>query len=132
MWILKQEEVLQRDKTLRKRVGELSSDKRFEFYKRANSKIKDPDTYAVLNYIIIAGLHHFYLGKWMLGLLNIAISTAGIIMFVLGEQILGTLFVAGILTFELHQLFRSQIIVKHYNNKIKEQIYSSITGREPY
>ncbi|AQQ09698.1 hypothetical protein L21SP3_01508 [Sedimentisphaera cyanobacteriorum] len=131
MGILKKEEVLRKEEMLRKRIGELSSDNRYEFYKRANRKIKDPDTYAVLNYLIIIGLHHFYLGKWVLGLLNIAIFAAGIIMLFHGELI-GAHMVWGILIFELHQLFRSQIIVKDHNNRVKEQVYFSITGSSPY
>ena len=124
--MLKQKEVDAREEDIRLAVRELSDEQRKTFYGRAEKELKDPDTFAVLNYLFIAGLHHFYLGRWIRGLINLAVFGAGIYLMVL-EQWRNGLIVIGIITLlELYALFRSQIIVKHYNNRISEEILDSI------
>lgn len=59
--MLTSEQVLEIKERLRKCVGALPDDKRLAFYKKVEQRLKDPDTYAALNYLFIAGLHHFYL-----------------------------------------------------------------------
>lgn len=115
------------EERIRRQVGNLTDEKRLEFYKRAERSLKDPDTYAVLNYLFIAGLHHFYLGKWQHGLAYVAIFWAGVIMLFTDYWIPGILAVAGVSIFELYELFRSQIIVQDHNNRIMEQIYREVT-----
>jgi len=124
--MLKQNEVDAREEEIRLAVRELSDEQRKTFYERAEKELKDPDTFAVLNYLFIAGLHHFYLGRWLRGLINLAVFGGGIYLMVL-EQWRNGLIVIGIITLlELYALFRSQIIVKHYNNRISEEILDSI------
>jgi len=124
--MLKQNEVDAREEEIRLVVRELSDEQRKTFYERAEKELKDPDTFAVLNYLFIAGLHHFYLGRWLRGLINLAVFGGGIYLMVL-EQWKNGLIVIGIITLlELYALFRSQIIVKHYNNRISAEILDSI------
>jgi len=124
--MLKQNEVDAREEEIRLAVRELSDEQRKTFYERAEKELKDPDTFAVLNYLFIAGLHHFYLGRWLRGLINLAVFGGGIYLMVL-EQWKNGLIVIGIITLlELYALFRSQIIVKHYNNRISAEILDSI------
>ena len=42
---------------------ELTDEQRKEYYDRFRREVRDPDTYAVLNYFFLAGLHHMYLGN---------------------------------------------------------------------
>ncbi|MDT8375709.1 MAG: hypothetical protein RQ867_03105 [Mariprofundaceae bacterium] len=124
--MLKQSEVDAREEELRLLVRELPDEQRKAFYERAEKALKDPDTFAVLNYLFIAGLHHFYLGRWLRGLMNLAVFSAGVYLIYL-EQWKNGLIIIGIITvLELYALFRSQIIVKHYNNKISAAILDSI------
>ena len=62
------EAVQEEEERLRKLVRELPDDKRLQFFQQVETDLKDPDTYATLNFLFIAGLHHFYLGKWFRGL----------------------------------------------------------------
>jgi TM2 domain-containing membrane protein YozV len=124
--MLKQNEVDAREEELRLQVRELPDEKRKTFYERAEKELKDPDTFAVLNYLFIAGLHHFYLGRWLRGLINLVVFSAGVYLIWL-EQWSNGLIIIGIITLlELYALFRSQIIVKHYNNRISADILDSI------
>lgn len=124
--MLKQSQVDAREEELRLQVRELSDERRRVFYERAEKELKDPDTFAVLNYLFIAGLHHFYLGRWFRGLINLAVFSAGIYLMVLDQWKNGLIVIGIITVLELYALFRSQIIVKHYNNRISAEILDSI------
>ena len=124
--LLKQNEIDAREEELRLKVRELPDEKRKAFYERAEDKLKDPDTFAVLNYLFIAGLHHFYLRRWVRGLINLAVFGGGIYLMYLGQWKNGFIVIGIITVLEFYALFRSQVIVKHYNNRISEDILDSI------
>ena len=107
---------------IRRQIREMSDEQRRTFYTLSEKKIKDPDTYATLNYIFIAGLHHFYLGKWLLGLINITVFWGGVACIVLKQVELG------VALFELFELFRSQALVQHHNNLISQEILSNMNS----
>ena len=61
---MKSKQQLEQDEEeIRILVRGLPDEQRSIFYNQVEENLKDPDTYAVLNFIFIAGLHHFYLGK---------------------------------------------------------------------
>lgn len=111
---------------IRRQIREMSDEQRRTFYALSEKKIKDPDTYATLNYIFIAGLHHFYLGKWLLGLINITVFWGGVACILLKYIDLGIALIVGIAIFELFELFRSQALVQHHNNLISQEILSDM------
>jgi TM2 domain-containing membrane protein YozV len=124
--VLKQSEVNAKEEEIRLQIRELSDDKRKAFYEQAEKELKDPDTFAVLNYLFIAGLHHFYLGRWFRGLINLAVFGVGIYLMYIDQWQNGFIVIAVISVLELYALFRSQIIVKNYNNQISEEILASL------
>jgi TM2 domain-containing membrane protein YozV len=127
--MLTSEQVLETEERLRRCVRELPDDKRLAFFKEAEQRLKDPDTYATLNYLFIAGLHHFYLGKWARGLLNITVFLSGVVMLFTPLTIIGILLIAVITAVELYALFKAQVIVQAHNNRIMEQIYREIARK---
>ena len=116
--MLNKEIVSEQQEQIRRQVRELSDEKRKLYYRIFEKRVKDPDTYATLNYIFIAGLHHFYIGKWQLGLLNITAFGGGIALIVAGFVEIGIAAIIGIALFELYELFRSQVIIQAHNNQI--------------
>jgi hypothetical protein len=114
-------ELDQEEDLLRSQVTQLSPEHRQYYYRLEGQGIKDPDTYAALNYIIVGGLHHFYLGRWLFGLLNLTGTIVGGLTFSVG----GWMLVAVVLVIELPQLFRSQAIIKRYNNQIMAKCLTS-------
>lgn len=125
--MLSKEDVQKKEESIRQLIRELPETTRAEFYRETGKKIKDPDTYATLNYLFIAGLHHFYLGKWARGLINISVFVFGIILAFISSPRYGVGLIIAISIVELYALFRSQIIVQDYNNRIMEQIYRDIS-----
>ncbi|WNC72486.1 TM2 domain-containing protein [Thalassotalea psychrophila] len=110
-------ELEKEEDNLRKEVTALSPEQRRKYYEIEGSKLKDPDTYAALNWFFIAGLHHFYLKKHVKGSIVIILSIYAI--FTLFDY--GWILLLVLSLIELPQLFFSQRIVKKYNNKVIKQ-----------
>ncbi|ALQ51311.1 hypothetical protein [Nitrosomonas ureae] len=120
------EAVQEEEERLRKLVRELPDDKRLQFFQQVETDLKDPDTYATLNFLFIAGLHHFYLGKWFRGLVNLSIFFLGVILLFTPAVILGVFLLLAVTIIELKALFNSQIVVQEYNNDVMERIYRAL------
>ncbi len=116
------EEIDDKEESIRLSVSMLDDDKRKQYYRRLEKKLKDPDTYAVLNWIFIAGLHHFYLKKYLRGSINLLLFTIGVVFLFSETLIVGVIIIGLILLFELYELFFSQSIIKQYNNRMSEGI----------
>ena len=127
--MLNKEIVSEQQEQIRRQVRELSDEKRKLYYRIFEKRVKDPDTYATLNYIFIAGLHHFYIGKWQLGLLNITAFGGGIALIVAGFVEIGIAAIIGIALFELYELFRSQVIIQAHNNQISLTVLTEIQNQ---
>lgn len=116
--MLKPDEVEQEEERLRERANALSDEQRKAFYGRLKRELRDPDTYAVLNWFFLVGLHHFYLGRWMRGSVNICLVLLGGVLLVAEQWFLGIGMIVIVLLMEIWELFRSQVIVQDWNNRI--------------
>ena len=124
---MKAGEVIQaEEERIRQWVRELPDDKRLAFFKQAEKSLKEPDTYATLNCLFIAGLHHFYLGKWIRGSINLLIFVAGVLCIFTGLTGLGILILIAISAVELKALFKAQLVIQDYNNGVMQAIYREI------
>lgn len=110
------------EETLRQQIRLLSDEQRKQFYQQVNSQLKDPDTYATLNYLFVTGLHHFYLGKVVLGCLDLLIFVVGVVLMFVGFLWVGVALLVAITVLELKALFQSEIIVTDYNNQMMEKL----------
>ena len=128
---MKSQEAIQEDEErIRQLVRALPDEKRLRFFKQAEQELKDPDTYAALNYLFVAGLHHFYLGKSVRGTINLGIFIAGAVMLFTGLASAGLLLIIAITVVELRDLFNSQSVVQDYNNEVMEKIYRMVSQDE--
>lgn len=121
--MLSKDAVEQREERIRQQISALPDQDRSRLYKEAEKKLKDPDTYATLNYFFIAGLHYFYLGKWRAGILAIALFWTGIVLLFTDAMWLGIALIAGVTLVEFYELFKSQLIVQEHNNQVLEELY---------
>ena len=118
------------EERLRLAVRELSDSARNQFYTQLERQVKDPDTYAVLNYLFISGLHHFYLGNWWRGLINLAVFVAAIVLMFTNNLWLGIILLLTITVAELYALFHSQLIVREHNNRLMQQLLVALSKHE--
>ena len=125
---LKKDLVEYESQRLKERVRELNDDQRRHYFNLLEPALKDHDTYALLNYLLLPGRHHFYLGKFFRGSLNLIILLTGTsLIFFTKYVFVGTLIIFFILIVELLALFRSQVIVMNHNNHLSKEILESIS-----
>ena len=120
-----QEEVNKEENNLRNEIQKLSDENKKIFYSKIEKEIKDPDTYAVLNWLFIAGLHHFYLKKWLNGTINLMVFLVGVILTFFDNNIffgIGVGMFLSLFIIELIQLFKSQLILQDYNNIVTKRL----------
>lgn len=120
------EAIQEEEERIRKLVRELPDEKRLLFFYQAEKNLKDPDTYATLNFLFVAGLHHFYLGQWGRGSINLFIFLAGVVFLFAGQVVIGIGLLIAISVVELKALFAAQIVVQDYNNAVMERIYRAV------
>lgn len=126
---MKSREAIQDDEErIRKLVRELPDEMRLQFFREAEKRLKDPDTYAALNFFFVAGLHHFYLGEWLRGTINLFLFFAGVVLLLTGWILPGVLLLIFICMVELKALFQSQLIVQRYNNEVMKALYRKIAA----
>jgi len=118
---LSQETIDQQEELIRQSISQLSDNERKKYFHTVKLQIKDPDTYAVLNWFFMAGLHHFYLGYWLRGSVHLSVFIVGLALFFADLELLGVLIIMGISIIELSALFQSQLIVQNYNNQVMQK-----------
>ncbi|PKI12822.1 hypothetical protein [Colwellia sp. 12G3] len=119
----------QEEEQLREQIAELSNEQKKRYYALEVAQVKDPDTYAALNWAFLAGLHHFYLGKWQRGLLNLTLMfMGGLLYFSHLLPLLGGGMVLLVFIIELPQLFNSQKIIHHYNNQLMKKLLKEVSS----
>jgi len=126
---LKSQEVEEKEDKLRLSVRELQDSERMNFHKAFSDRMKDPDTYAVLNFFFITGIHHFYLENHAQGSINLIGFVLGLLLLLGGLDgpwEAGISLIVFIIVIELPALFRSQIIVKNYNNLLSSHILADM------
>lgn len=120
------EAIQEAEEHIRKLVRELPDERRLLFFRQAEKNLKDPDTYATLNFLFVAGLHHFYLGQWGRGSINLFIFVAGVVFLFAGQVAIGIGLLIAISMVELKALFAAQTVVQDYNNAVMERIYRAV------
>ncbi|MBE0370316.1 hypothetical protein CWB96_06275 [Pseudoalteromonas citrea] len=113
------------EEALRQAVSLLPQEARKRYYQLEQTLVKDPDTYAVLNYFFAAGLHHFYLGKTLKGIMNLALMLIGLATL----SSIGFFIILFVIVIELPQLFRSQTIIRKHNIKVMENVINELQPR---
>lgn len=120
--MLHQRDVDAEEERLRVQASALPSEQRKAFYRDVKRQLRDPDTYAVLNWFFLAGLHHFYLGRWGRGFFNLAVFLAGVALIILQQVWPGIALIVLVSAWELWALFRAQIIVQNWNNQLYRRL----------
>lgn len=116
-----------REESIRKKVNLLSAHNRKIYYDKIVKELKDPDTYATLNFAFLIGLHNIYLKKYGTFLLN-SLFIAGVICFFSTPIFYFFLILfLGIQIHECIQLFDSERIVLKYNNDVMEKIVKKLS-----
>ncbi|MCK5574265.1 MAG: hypothetical protein KAI28_00555 [Sphingomonadales bacterium] len=112
----------QMEDKLRLAATELPPDLRKEFYRRSQKRYKDPDTFAVLNWGLMLGAQHLYLGNWFRALIDIIGWCIGVLIVIQGKFVIGIAILITVILSDLYTLFNSQKIVSLHNIKTNKRI----------
>ena len=124
--MLEREAVAREEERLRVAVRDLDDQQRSAYFQAAKQQVKDPDTYAALNYSLFFGLHHLYLGNHQRFLLVMVLLVIAGFAFFNGEVILSVVVVMLSGVVELYELFRAQVIVQDHNNRVAQQLLDEL------
>lgn len=124
--MLDQHRVNAEEETLRQRVRDLPDAARARFHSEAGERLRDPDTYAVLNFSLICGIHHLYLRRYALWLFEFLLGVVGVVLLVTPWLPAGIALIAALFIAELYCLFRSQVIVQDYNNRVMREVLAEM------
>ena len=124
--MLDQHRVNAEEEALRQRVRDLPDAARARFYSEAGERLRDPDTYAVLNFSLICGIHHLYLRRYALWLFEFLVGVVGVVLLVTPWLPAGVVLIAALFIAELYCLFRAQLIVQDYNNRVMREVLAGM------
>lgn len=118
---LNKSELDKQEELCKEKINRLTESQKKFYYSKTLKELKDPDTYAVINWFFIAGIHHFYLKKYNLMIMDLTILTLGITLLVYDYHLIGAVVLLSISAYELYHLFFSQLIVQDYNIKVMNE-----------
>lgn len=124
--MLEQRAVNAEEEAIRLQVRGLPDAARAQFHTEVGERLRDPDTYAVLSYSLICGVHHLYLRRYGLWLFEFLLGVIGVVMLVTPWQPLGIALLVALFIAELYCLFRSQLIVQDYNNRVMREVLAGL------
>lgn len=116
------EKELNLDETeLREQVALLSEAQQESYRHCEQAAFKRPTTYAALNTLFFLGVPHFYLRRWLRGLINLSVGVTAA-SFLLGGQVLyGFAVLLALAIVEIPQLLNYEHLVHAYNNNSMRQ-----------
>ena len=114
----------EQEEVLRNKAAQLDPELRKQYHQLEEQLVKDPDTYAVLNYFFAAGLHHFYLGEIARGVANLVLMLIGLALI----PYHGWVLIVFVCLIELPQLFNSQKIVRQYNIDVMRETLDELNS----
>ena len=104
---------------LREQIRDLSPAQRAVYGKLETDGLKDASRYLTLNCLFALGVHHFYLGRWLRGTVNLMLTLAGLwLLFFSDTAWYGVLMLIAVVLIEIPQLLNARLLVRNRNNQI--------------
>lgn len=103
---------------LRQQIAALSTAEQERYHRLAAASLKNPDTYAMLNWLFLLGIHHFYLHRWLRGVINLILTSVALYLLITQDAraYAGVLLLA-VAIIEVPQLLNYEHIVHAFNNR---------------
>lgn len=101
---------------LREQVALLSEAQQREYERLEKAALKSPATYALLNWFFPLGAHHFYLHRWVRGVINLALTLASLyLMLIEDSRTSGGVLLLAMGIIEIPQLLNYEHLVHAFN-----------------
>lgn len=116
------EKELNLDETdLREQVSLLTESQRENYMLCEQAAFKSPTTYAALNSLFFLGAHHFYLRRWLRGVINLALGITVAALLLGGQILYGCAILLALAIVEIPQLLNFEHLVHSRNNNAMRQ-----------
>lgn len=113
-----QKELNLEEHELREQIRSLPDVQRHYYHRLESRRLKSPARYLTLNRLFPLGLHHFYLRRWVRGLINISLTASGLVMLLATSQPLyGIMLLLAMVIIEIPQLLNARHLVHSQNNQ---------------
>lgn len=113
-----QKELNLEEHELREQIRSLPDVQRHYYHRLETRRLKSPARYLTLNRLFPLGLHHFYLHRWIRGLINVSLTVSGLIMLVAsGQPLYGSMLLLAMVIIEIPQLLNAHHLVHSQNNQ---------------
>jgi TM2 domain-containing membrane protein YozV len=106
---------------LREQVTLLPEAKREAYRQCELAARKRASTYAALNTLFFLGAHHFYLRRWLRGLIGLSLGVTAASLLVSGQLLYGCAILLALAIIEIPQLLNYEHLVHAYNNNSMRQ-----------
>jgi len=104
---------------LREQVRNLSPPQRALYDRLETRRLKDASRYLTLNCLFAFGVHHFYLGRWLRGAINLMLTLLGVWLLLSADTTwFGGLMLIAVVLIEIPQLLNARLLVRNRNNQI--------------
>ncbi|OGT73708.1 MAG: hypothetical protein A3H44_09320 [Gammaproteobacteria bacterium RIFCSPLOWO2_02_FULL_57_10] len=101
---------------LREQVALLSESQQQEYARLEKAALKSPGTYALLNWLFLLGAHHFYLHRWVRGVINLVLTLASLYLLVVEDsRTTGGALLLAVAIIEIPQLLNYEHLVHAFN-----------------
>ncbi|ALO45565.1 hypothetical protein [Pseudohongiella spirulinae] len=100
-------------------VRALPATRQYRYHQLEVRLLKRPSTYKALNWLFPMGIHHFYLGRWIRGLITLSLTLSGVFMIVAMQMTAyGLMLLLATVLIEIPQLLNARLLVHSRNNRI--------------
>lgn len=117
---------------LREQIRALPDDVRKCYLELESRSLKSTSRYQWLNLLFFTGLNHFYLHRWLRGLLAVAAFAGGLALVLTdGLALYGGLILVTLLIAEIPQMLNARHLVHSYNNRIMQRCLDRARAARP-
>lgn len=117
---------------LREQIRALPEETRRRYLVLESRALKDARTYQWLNLLFFTGVNHFYLQRWLRGLLNLLVFAGGIgLVLSHGMALYGGLVLFTLLIAEIPQILNARHLVHSCNNRIMQRCLDRARADQP-
>jgi len=89
--------------------------------------LKRPSTYRALNWVFPTGIHHFYLRRWLRGLITLSLTLGGLyLVYASQTSAFGLMVLMVVVVIEIPQLLNARHLVHSCNNRIMAQCLEQV------
>ncbi|MGJ8688054.1 MAG: TM2 domain-containing protein [Gammaproteobacteria bacterium] len=106
---------------LREQVGLLTPQQQEAYRLCEQASSKRASTYAALNSLFFLGAHHFYLRRWLRGIINLLLGLSAISWIASGQLLYGSVILLSVAIVEIPQLLNYEHLVHSHNNRVMRQ-----------